>query len=144
MTFKNLFLSLFGMLVVYHRAEMESPFKDITASCLLKHKMDDGLKGFSASRAVTESLVQLWSRNNCAASTSCAEPSQPWSGWVKGVGDCAGAESTVGTTSHRREPGLWVWAGDSSEGQGALSQATLHTCWLTLPSKTTDQRVVWK
>lgn len=59
MTFKNLFLSLLGMLVVYHCAEMESPLKDITASCLLKHKVDDGLKGFAASRAVTESLVQL-------------------------------------------------------------------------------------
>lgn len=58
MTFKNLFLPLLGMLVVYHCAEMESPFKDVTASCLLKHKVDDRLKGFSASRAVTESLVQ--------------------------------------------------------------------------------------
>lgn len=59
MTFKNLFLPLRGMLVVYHCAEMESPFKDVTASCLLKHKVDDRLKGFAASRAVTESLVQL-------------------------------------------------------------------------------------
>lgn len=77
MTFKNLFLSLLGMLVVYHCAEMESPLKDITASCLLKHKVDDGLKGFAASRAVTDSLVQLRSGNNCAASTSCTELNQP-------------------------------------------------------------------
>lgn len=86
MTFKNLFLPLLGMLVVYHCAEMESPFKDVTASCLLKHQVDDRLKGFSASRAVTESLVQLRSPNNCAASTSCTQPSQPWGVWVRGFG----------------------------------------------------------
>lgn len=94
MTFKNLFLPLLGMLVIYHCAEMESPFKDVTASCLLKHKMDDRLKGFSSSRAVTEGLVQLWNQNNCAASTSCTEPRQPCGGWVRGVRvSCARAES---------------------------------------------------
>lgn len=62
-------LSLLGMLLVYHCAEMESPLKDITASCLLKHKVDDGLKGFAASGAAMESLVQPWSWNNYAAPT---------------------------------------------------------------------------
>lgn len=85
MTFKNLFLPLLGMLVVYHCAEMESPFKDGTASCLLKHKVDERLKGFSASRAVREELGTALEPKQCAASTSCPKPSQPWGAWVEEV-----------------------------------------------------------
>lgn len=140
MTFKNLFLPLLGMLVVYHRAEMESPFKDVTA-CLLKRKVDDRLKGFAASRAVTESLVQLWSPNNCAASTSCPEPSQPWGSCVKGGGvSCARAESSVVTGATGENQGC----GCGQVTLGGTGSSFLHTCWLTLPSKTTEQRVVWK
>lgn len=116
------------MLVVYHCAEMESPFKDGTASCLLKHKVDERLEGFSASRAVRESLVQLWSPNSvqppCPA-LSQASPGVPGGSW----GVLARAESSVGT---RREPGLGVWTGDPQRDRSSL----LHTCWL----QTSEQR----
>lgn len=72
------------MLVIYHCAEMKSPLKDITASCLLNHKVDDGLKGSAASGAVTESLVRLRSRNNRAAPPSHPEPNRLQSHQAKG------------------------------------------------------------
>lgn len=127
MTFKNLFLSLLGMLVVYHCAEMESPLTDITAPCLLKHKVDDGLKGFAASRAVMGSLVQLWSRNNSAAPTACVEPNQPQSGWSKG---------RVEVVSDGAEPSDH----DCWSEQRALPMLSPHACWLTLPLRLAEQR----
>lgn len=64
-----------------------------------------------------------------------AEPALGWLG-EGSQGVLCQSWATMGSRSHRREPGLWVWP---LGGTGSSLQATLHTCWLALPSKTTEQ-----